>query len=90
MFFLLSSLYRSVRQKPYLTGTLYSAFGYLRAYFRREPRFGDRDMVRFVRSYQMRALRTGKAAAAEWAFRNRCDVLDIPLENPVPIAPSIR
>ena len=77
LFFLFSSLYRSVRQRPYLTGTLFSVFGYVRAWFGGEKRFGDRDMTAFVQAYQMRALRSGKLAAANWAFRQRCQVLGI-------------
>ena len=35
------------------------------------PRLGDADFTRFLRRYQLRALRTGKREAAEWAFRER-------------------
>ena len=35
------------------------------------PRLGDDDFTRFLRRYQLRALRTGKREAAEWAFRER-------------------
>ena len=34
-------------------------------------RLGDDDFTRFLRRYQLRALRTGKREAAEWAFRER-------------------
>ncbi|MEM1159309.1 MAG: glycosyltransferase family A protein [Pseudomonadota bacterium] len=78
LFFFISSLYRSVRQRPYITGTLFSIYGYMRAWLSGEKHFGDRDMTSFVRAYQMRALRTGKAAAAEWAFQQRRETLGLP------------
>jgi hypothetical protein len=71
LFFLLSTAYRGLRQRPYLLGSLYALHGYLGAALAREPRFGDRDMVLFVQGYQLRALRHGKRAAAEWAFQQR-------------------
>lgn len=77
VFFLASSAYRAVKQKPYVTGTLFSIFGFVKAYVTGERRFGDRDMVRFVRSYQMKALRMGKAEAAERAFQERCQALNL-------------
>ena len=82
LFFLASSLYRSVRQKPYVTGTFFSIFGYIKAAVTGEKRFGDRDMTRFVRAYQMRALRIGKAAAAEWAVQQRRTALSLPPSPP--------
>ena len=39
------------------------------------PRLGDDDFTRFLRRYQLRALRTGKREAAEWAFRERARAL---------------
>ncbi len=71
LFFLLSSIYRSMRQRPYLTGTFYSVYGYTEAALTRQPHFGDKDMTQFIRRYQMRALTHGKAAAAEWALQQR-------------------
>jgi len=72
VFFLASSVYRLLRQKPYVTGTVFSVYGFLKSYVDGSRRFGDRDLVKFIRTYQMRALRSGKAAAAEWIFRERC------------------
>ena len=71
LFFLASSLYRSLKQRPRLTGTAYALRGYIGAALRGEARFGDAEITRFIRGYQMRALRTGKREAAEWAFRRR-------------------
>ena len=81
-FFLVSSAYRSLKQKPYVIGTLYSVYGYIRASFKRERRFGDAEMTRFIRQYQMRALTHGKAEAAEWAFQKRRAVLTGPGGQP--------
>lgn len=75
IFFLVSSIYRSLRQRPYIIGTLYSMYGFVKAYAVKERRFGDTDMIKFVRSYQMRALIHGKGNAAEWAFKQRDDIL---------------
>jgi len=69
LFFFLSSLYRSVKQSPYIVGTLFSMYGYVSTFFSGSNRFGDEDMTRFIRSYQIRALYHGKAEAAEWAFQ---------------------
>ncbi|WP_299648864.1 glycosyltransferase family A protein [uncultured Tateyamaria sp.] len=77
LFFMLSSLYRSVRQRPYVTGTLFSIYGYMKAWLQGEKRFGDRDITAFIRAYQMRALRSGKAEAAEWAFQQRRNALGL-------------
>ncbi|APX14337.1 glycosyltransferase family 2 protein [Tateyamaria omphalii] len=77
LFFMLSSLYRSVRQRPYVTGTLFSIYGYMKAWLQGEERFGDQDMTAFIRAYQLRALRSGKAEAAEWALQQRRDVLGV-------------
>lgn len=60
-----------------MTGTLYSVYGFLKAYWDRESRFGDPDMVKFIRSYQLKAIFSGKAEAAEWAFRQRCHALGL-------------
>ena len=42
---------------------------------RARRRLGDDDFTRFLRRYQLRALRTGKREAAEWAFRERARAL---------------
>jgi hypothetical protein len=64
-----------IKEPPFLTGALWFTMGYLRAAFRRTPRLGDPDFTRFLRRYQLRALRTGKREAAEWAFRERAQAL---------------
>lgn len=71
LFFLASSLRRSIQQKPYVVGTFYAIWGYLQAALNREAHFGDRDITRFIHRYQMRALIRGKRSAAETAFQER-------------------
>jgi poly-beta-1,6-N-acetyl-D-glucosamine synthase len=71
LFFLVSSLYRSVRQRPYVTGSLFAIWGYLQAALSGARPFGDKEMVRFVRAYQLRALREGRHSAAERVLAER-------------------
>lgn len=71
VFFLASSAFRSFKQKPYVIGTLYSIFGYLKAAYDGENRFGDKDLTKFIQDYQLRALTHGKGEAAEWMFQQR-------------------
>lgn len=89
LFFVAAAANR-LRQQPYVTGAAYFVGGYLKAAFGGTPRLGDADFTRFLRRYQLRALRTGKRAAAEWAFRERARALDrapgpaaAPAESPV-------
>ena len=77
LFFLLSSVYRSVRQRPYVTGSIFSMYGYFKSWLTGEKHFGDKEITSFIRAYQMRALRIGKGPAAEWAFQQRCKTLGI-------------
>ncbi|MEM9433515.1 MAG: glycosyltransferase family A protein [Pseudomonadota bacterium] len=75
LFFLASSMLRSVKQRPYITGTLYSIYGYMQSWWQGESHFGDADVTKFIRSYQLRALTKGKREAAEWAFQSRLKAL---------------
>ncbi len=77
LFFLASSVYRSLKQRPYITGTVFSIYGYIKAWLQGEKRFGDKDMVKFIQSYQLKALKEGKGSAAEWAFQQRAKALGI-------------
>jgi poly-beta-1,6-N-acetyl-D-glucosamine synthase len=70
LFFAAAAVNR-LREPPPVTGALWFTSGYLRAALRGTPRLGDADFIRFLRRYQLRALRTGKREAAEWAFRER-------------------
>ena len=71
LFFAAAALNRAVRQPPYVTGAGYFVLGYLRAMYSGARRLGDDDFTRFLRRYQLRALRTGKREAAERAFQER-------------------
>ncbi len=72
LFFVISSAYRSVRQRPYIIGTFYSIYGYIKAWLNKDDKhFGDKDITKFIRQYQMRALVHGKSEAAEWSFQKR-------------------
>ncbi len=71
LFFLASSIFRSLKQKPYITGTFFSIYGYVKAALDGEKHFGDKDVTNFIRSYQLRALTHGKGEAAEWVFQKR-------------------
>ena len=62
---------RSVRQRPYLTGSAYAAYGYLQAAASGAKRYGDPEMTRFIQRFQLRALLHGKRASAEQAFQER-------------------
>lgn len=70
LFFAAAALNR-LKEPPIFLGALWFTTGYLRAGLRGTPRLGDDDVIRFLRRYQLRALRTGKREAAEWAFRER-------------------
>ncbi len=76
LFFLISSAYRSVRQRPYIIGTLLSIYGYMKSALSSDKQFGDKEMTKFIRRYQMRALIKGKSEAAEWSFQQRRAMLD--------------
>ena len=76
VFFLASSAFRSFKQKPYVIGTLYSIYGYVKAAIDNEKRFGDKDLTKFIQQYQLRALTHGKAEAAEWSFQQRRAVME--------------
>jgi poly-beta-1,6-N-acetyl-D-glucosamine synthase len=71
LYFLASALARSVRQRPYVIGTLYAIYGYARAAASGAKPFGDAEMTRFVRRQQLRALVQGRRGAAERAFAER-------------------
>ena len=76
LFFLASSALRSVKQRPYIIGTFYSMYGYFQAWISGEKRFGDKDITKFIQTYQLRALTKGKREAAEWAFQKRAKQLE--------------
>ncbi len=62
--FMLASAINKMRQRPLVTGGLSMLVGYVAAWWRGDPRQSDTDLIPFIRTYQMRALRVGKARAA--------------------------
>lgn len=72
-YFLATGLYRMVHP-PYVLGGLATIQGYVGAWLRGADRHQDADLRAFIRAYQRRALRIGKArAVAEIeAERKRC------------------
>lgn len=61
--FLIASAINKMRQPPYLLGGLAMLQGYFGAWLRRAPRQSDTELIAFIRAYQLRALRVGKARA---------------------------
>ncbi|WP_420862174.1 glycosyltransferase family 2 protein [Algirhabdus cladophorae] len=61
--FLLASAVNKMRQPPYVLGGLAMVQGYFGAMLRRETQHGDKELIAFIRAYQLRALRMGKSKA---------------------------
>ena len=61
--FLMASALNKARRKPYVTGGLAMLKGYFGAMMRGVERHGDAELIAFLRDYQARALRMGKARA---------------------------
>ncbi|MEL6806159.1 MAG: glycosyltransferase [Pseudomonadota bacterium] len=62
--YLVASALNKMRQPPLITGGLAILQGYFGAMLRREAQHADPDLRAFIRAYQRRALRVGKARAA--------------------------
>lgn len=62
--YLVASAINKMRQPPRITGGLAILQGYFGAMLRREAQHADPDLRAFIRAYQWRALRMGKARAA--------------------------
>ena len=62
--FLIASAINKMRQPPYILGGLAILQGYFGAWLRGAPQQGDKALIPFIRAYQLRALRVGKARAA--------------------------
>ncbi len=62
LFFLATSIFR-MAEPPYILGGLAAIQGYLGAWLRRDRQLDDPELIRFIRAYQRRALRKGKAVA---------------------------
>jgi hypothetical protein len=62
LYFAATALYRMTRP-PYVLGGLAMLWGYARAWAAGRERMADRELMGFIRAYQRRALRVGKARA---------------------------
>lgn len=65
-----SAAYRMSRP-PLLVGGLGMMWGYVWAWLKRQPRYGEPEFRAFLRSYQLRSLISGKSAAAAATHRER-------------------
>ncbi len=61
-YFIATGIYR-MAHPPYVLGGLATLQGYIGAWLRRDKQHEDAELRRFIRSYQRRALRKGKARA---------------------------
>jgi hypothetical protein len=61
--FMVASAVNRMRQPPFVLGGLAMLHGYFGAMLRGVPRHADAGLVAFIRAYQLRALRGGKARA---------------------------
>ena len=62
LYFIATAIFR-MTHPPYVLGGLAMLQGYFAAMLRRVPRHGDAELRVFIRAYQRRALRVGKARA---------------------------
>jgi glycosyltransferase involved in cell wall biosynthesis len=61
--YMLSSVLFRMTRPPIVVGGLAIAWGYIRSWWRGEPRYGDAEFRRFLRKYQWACLTQGKAKA---------------------------
>ena len=61
--FMIASAVNKGMQRPFVLGGLAMLQGYFGAMLRRAGRQSDKDLITFIRAYQRRALRVGKARA---------------------------
>ncbi|MCV3273771.1 glycosyltransferase [Roseobacter sinensis] len=73
LFFAATCLFRML-EPPYVLGGLAMMQGYLGAWVRGAAQHGDAELRAFIRSYQRRALKVGKARATEEIERERAEV----------------
>ena len=76
--FLIASALNKMRQPPYVLGGLSILQGYFGAWLRGAERQSDPDLIAFIRAYQLRALRIGKARAAAEIEAERASVWEAP------------
>ncbi len=65
-------------EPPYILGGLAMLQGYVQAWMRGDRRLDDPDLIAFIRAYQRRALRVGKARAVAEIEAERAAVWDDP------------
>jgi len=63
-YMLASAIYRTIRP-PYVIGGGAMLWGYLRSWWKRLPQYEDRELSKFIRSYQWSCLLKGKAKATD-------------------------
>lgn len=76
LYFAATALYR-MAYPPYVTGGLSMLAGYVGAWLRRAPQHDDPELRAFVRAYQRRALRVGKARAIAEIEAERAGLLTV-------------
>lgn len=69
--YLLASAINRMTEKPYVLGSLAMLWGWLISAIKRKPRYADESFRRFLRQYQWRALRVGKARAIDEIHREK-------------------
>lgn len=62
--FLIASAINKMRQPPFVVGGLAMMVGYFGAMLRGAEQHGDKELITFIRAYQLKALRVGKNKAA--------------------------
>ena len=75
LYFAATALFR-MAHPPYVTGGLSMLAGYFGAWARRAPQHDDPELRAFVRAYQRRALRVGKARAVAEIEAERAATLE--------------
>lgn len=78
LYFAATAVYR-MAHPPYVTGGLSMLAGYAGAWLRREPQHDDAELRAFIRAYQRRALRVGKANAVAEIEARQAGLLDLPI-----------
>lgn len=59
VFMIASAMFR-LNQKPYVTGSAATLWGYIKSALQRKPRYDDPEFRRFLRGYQLQVLTRGK------------------------------
>ncbi|MEO1152696.1 MAG: glycosyltransferase family A protein [Pseudomonadota bacterium] len=74
LYFMATAVFR-MAHPPYVLGGLAMMQGFLGAWLRREEQHGDAELRAFIRAYQRRALRVGKAQAVTEIEADRAGLL---------------